>query len=292
MDIGAGAYKASDTGISEFQSPLSLTGYRVQDHLALLQPRLFWQLFTLLACVGVAAARKRLRLVDWLLLLGFTAVYLMSNKNFGYFVFIVFPLAAQGLTDLAHKLKLKLTNATLITTSAASLAVTLAVSTGWWFAMSWFPYSTGTGFSNSVLPVAACEFLNEHNIEGRVINTWDNGGYIHFATHQPVFIYSHGEVMTQDWYTNTPTPNHPPASTRPSKTGNPPSPSSPSATSTPGPNTSTTNATGASSTPTSTTPSSSTPPSRPTSPPCPRPSPAPTTPSSAKNNKSPSSAPP
>jgi hypothetical protein len=48
--------------------------------------------------------------------------------------------------------------------------------------------------------VEACDFLVEHGIEGRVLNTWNQGGYTAWVTERPVFMYSHGEVMGQDFY--------------------------------------------------------------------------------------------
>jgi hypothetical protein len=84
--------------------------------------------------------------------------------------------------------------------AVVALLLVPAVASGWWHEISWSGNRQGTGFDRARLPVDACAFLEDHDIEGRLLNSWNWGGYIAWATGQKVFVYSHGEVMTQDFF--------------------------------------------------------------------------------------------
>ena len=257
-DIQSGSgFKSATTGIAEFTSPFRLGSFSVDGRFALLQPRLLWFVYTGLVVAGVAAGRKTLRLVEWILLGGFFYVFWKANKNFGYFVMATFPMAAGGLDRLwagvaarsfgsggetpdkasagtgakskgkgqgKTKDKAKAAKAAKDTKPLADspalgsgrlapgavggLAVTAGVAvlalplvwTGALFDMAWSADRRGTGFNESVLPVEACRFLEEKEIDGRIWNSWNHGGYVSWATGRKVFVYSHGEVMGQAFY--------------------------------------------------------------------------------------------
>lgn len=198
---GASAYKDPLTGISEFKTPFSLEGYRMQGHLALFQPLLFWQLFTGFAVLGAIAARKQLRTADWILLVGFLYVFYSANKNFGYFTIVAIPPVAKGVGSL---LALGDNDADGSRTgwSVVGLAglIAVLVLTGRWYDLTWSGHRAGAGFNADFLPVEAADFIVDNGLEGRILNTWNDGGYLAWRTGQPVTIYSHGEVMGQDFY--------------------------------------------------------------------------------------------
>lgn len=226
LDIqSGGAFTSPETGIAEFTSPFALGPYISDGRLVLLQPRLWYQLFTLLALAGVVWAWRKGRLVEWLLLLAFLYVFWKANKNFGYFVMASFPFAAGGLDQLLARLGRAVRTKSSSDESvgappgadagrrappaprvgpaaviaACVLFVVLTLS-GWLYDMAWSSTRPGIGFNREALPIDAARFVEQHGIEGRWLNTWKDGGFLAWATDQPVFIYSHGEVMGQQFY--------------------------------------------------------------------------------------------
>lgn len=143
--------------------------------------------------------------MDWILFAGF--IYLMAgaNKNFGFFVMVTLPLVAGGLANLTRLASASMKRTTSAIgwgvgwSATAALCLALAGS-GWLYSAGWTGNRTGFGINELASPVGACAFMNEHNIEGRVLNSWNDGGYIAWATGQPVFIYGRGRVMGPDFY--------------------------------------------------------------------------------------------
>ncbi len=216
-DIQPGsAFTSPETGISEFTSPFSFNEYVVDGRLVLFQPRLYYQLFTVLAVAGLIGNWRRWRPAEMVLFAGFLYVFARANKNFGYFVMAVFPMAATGLDRLGGQLRAALVRKSpkglephgarpwrllwLGACGTVCLVLIPAVWTGWLYDLAWVSHRRGTGFNESLLPVEASEFINRHKIEGRPLNTWNDGGYLSWATRQKVFICSHGEVMGQGFY--------------------------------------------------------------------------------------------
>lgn len=204
-DIQGGAvFKSAVTGTAEFTTPFSLTGFRDAERLILLQPLLWWQLFAGLALAGFAGAWKRTTLAERILFAGFLYLFAIANKNFGYFAMVCFPPAAAGLDRLGRTLARRAAPRAAAAGLTACLLISLALIpftlSGRLYDMAWMPHRPGTGFNADVLPVGACEFINRHRIRGRVLNSWDDGGYIAWATRQPVFIYSRGRVMGREFY--------------------------------------------------------------------------------------------
>jgi hypothetical protein len=217
---GASPFKSVLTGIAEFTTPFGFGAYEVDGRLVLFQPRLAWQLFAALAVLGFAGGWRRLRLPEILLFAAFLYVFAKANKNFGYFVMVAFPLAASGLDMLGRSLCSRLPRerreaattrhmpapapavATVWLLACGALAIVLIAATwsGRLYDLAWMPQRRGSDFNSSILPVEACRFINEHDIEGRVLNSWNDGGYIVWATKLPVFVYSHGEVMGAEFY--------------------------------------------------------------------------------------------
>ncbi len=202
---GDSAYKSTTTGIAEFRSPLRFDDYTVQGHFVLFQALLWRQLLLLLALVGCWWGRARLRAADWLLVAGFTYVFWTANKNFGYFVMAVVPVAAGGLGALGDRLRRTSSDVGARRGTGVGIAIASAVVlalqlTGRWTDLAWAGTRPGSSFNASFLPVEEAAFLVEHEVEGKLLNTWDDGGFLAWRTGLPVAIYSHGEVMGQEFY--------------------------------------------------------------------------------------------
>lgn len=187
-------FKSPVTGIAEFTSPFSLDGFHFDGRLVLLQPRLWWLVYSGLAALGVAGAWRRSRPAELALVAAFAWTFWRANKNFGYFAMASLPLVAAGLDALALRAS-RARAAALGGTAAGALLLAAAAASGRLYDLEWTGNRVGTGFNRDLLPVDACEFMARSGIEGRLLNTWDDGGWIAWATGQPVFVYSNGEVI-------------------------------------------------------------------------------------------------
>jgi hypothetical protein len=199
---GTVGYKDVLTGTSEFLSPFRFQGYMIDGRLVLIQPLLWWQVFTGLSVIGIFKARKSARLAEWILFAGFLFIFYSAQKNFGYFVMAVFPVAVEGLGRMEADLLRK--RWWLISAYGAgilaSLLLTLAAATNWLYDIGWLQAQTGRGYHTAELPVGACRFINHHGINGRIINSWNDGGFIGWTTGQKVFINSEGNTMGLSFY--------------------------------------------------------------------------------------------
>lgn len=200
-------FKSERIGTAEFLSPFGFSGYVADNgRFALFIPYLYWQLYALLVVLGMVFVNRRARLVEWALFLGFFYAFYAANKNFGYFVMATFPMAAMGLDRLAGALSRCLparssfqSHAPLAWTSVLLLCIGLAAS-GWFFHAAWSNDRHGIEFNRRTLPIEAARFISEHDLQGNLLNTWNDGGYLAYATRQPVFIYGRGRVMGPDFY--------------------------------------------------------------------------------------------
>lgn len=205
-DLQSGSvFKSALTGTGEYLSPFRFDRYAPEDGpFVMFHAFLYWQLFTALVLIGAAGCIKRAGLVDWILLAGFLYLFASANKNFGFFVMVALPMTAGGLsraTALAARGKVAGPFAWAVGWSAVGLVCLALAWSGWFYSVAWSSARRGFGLNEVSLPVGACAFINEHNITGRILNTWNDGGYIAWATGQPVFIYGRGRVMGPDFYT-------------------------------------------------------------------------------------------
>ena len=205
---GGQGYKSALSGTAEFLSPFRFQEYIVDGKLVIFQPIFFWQLFSLLAIVSMIAARKKIKFAEWIIFAGFLFIFNQASKNFGYFIMACFPAVADGLeitfAKIADRFNKKKSKFKTLLPHAAVYAVciglTIAAATNWLYYFSWQLADFGTGFSKKGLPVDACDFITDNDIHGRIINCWDDGGYIGWATNSKVFINSEGNTIGLDFY--------------------------------------------------------------------------------------------
>jgi hypothetical protein len=188
-------FSSSEVGIAEYRGLFDLSGFRQGEQLVLFRPQLFALAYAAVAALGAAGALRKLRLSEGLLLAGFAYLAVTAVRNFGFFFLVSFPVVAGGLGELTRRLRPARATAFHATVGALALALAALTWSGRTFAWEWLPHRLGSRFNAAVLPVDLCRFIVEHGIEGRILNSWDDGGYIAFATGQKTFIDGRMEVM-------------------------------------------------------------------------------------------------
>ncbi|MFA7236012.1 MAG: hypothetical protein WC058_04025, partial [Phycisphaeraceae bacterium] len=199
----AGIFKSTQVGTAEFLSPFSFGQYVIDGWFVPFQSRLYWQLTALLVVIGWIGGLRKWSLFDWLVAAGFLYAFSLASKNFGYFIMAVFPMAAAGLDHVGRYLAMRLGGRPTGSDRPAPIWQTMwagglcvliamliaAVASGRLNQASWMVDQPGVGFNTAVLPVNACKFIETHHIEGRLLNSWNDGGYIAWTTGQKVFVY-------------------------------------------------------------------------------------------------------
>jgi hypothetical protein len=211
--LRGGLVTSEQVGTAEFLSPFRLGFYEASGGMVWWQPILFVHLYVVLVVVAAWFGRRRYRLVDWLLLISFGYVFSQALKNHGYFVLATLPAASLGLADLGaslhgtverrigSRISCRLTTAGAASLLALCLVVGLQVLSGYWYARRDSPHRLGHEFNERVLPLRAAEYLATHfDRPRRVLNNWDCGGYLGFATGWPVFIDGRNEIMGERFY--------------------------------------------------------------------------------------------
>lgn len=200
--LSGGLVKSEIVGTAEFLSPFRTAFYSASGRFTLWQPVLFVHLHLALVAVATLLGGKRFRLRDWLLLLAFGWAFAKGMKNHGYFFVATFPAAVAGLEEAARRLRGR--RIPLVASCAAlllALVVSVQVANGYWYGLQRAPHRFGGGVNATVLPVEASAFLRDRVPEPvPLLNQWDGGGWIGFATRWPVFVDGRNEVMGEAFY--------------------------------------------------------------------------------------------
>jgi hypothetical protein len=204
--ILSGGLVTSDlVGTAEFLSPLRTDLYSATGRFVLWQPALFVHAYLALVVVSAVLGWRRWTLRDRLLLIAFGWIFVRAMKNHGYFFIATFPAAVAGLDAASARLRGRVVRwfpgALAAATVAAALVVAVQVGNGYWYGLQRAPHRFGGGLNEAVLPVKAADFLRER-VPGPVplLNQWDGGGWVGFATRWPVFIDGRNEVMGEAFY--------------------------------------------------------------------------------------------
>ncbi len=200
-----GSVFKGDTGITEFASPFDMTSYTANRALVIYQPTLFMQLLAVTAIAAFAAAWKRVTVAERIVFVLFAYVFWRAQKNHGYFALATLPTLAVGYRRLAELARLpRLPAARPLACAALVLAcavVSLQVKTNWFYANTRLPTRFGHRFNGDFLPVGAAQFLNRDDVPaGNMLNMFNEGGFLGFATQRPVFIDGRAELTGPEFF--------------------------------------------------------------------------------------------
>lgn len=189
-------------GIVEFLSPLDTTMYTANRELVIWQAALFMQVYGVVALLGLVLGWRRTSAAERLVFLAFTYVFWRAQKNTGYFVVATLPVAAAGWrAALAGLARPRARPAFAIAVVLASGLLAVQVLSGWYYANQRLAIHVGHRFNEVFLPVRAAEFLNTAGVpDAPLLNTFNDGGYLGFATGRRVFIDGRAELTGAEFY--------------------------------------------------------------------------------------------
>ncbi|TLY33585.1 MAG: hypothetical protein E6K56_00665 [Ignavibacteria bacterium] len=200
------AHRAFAGALAENRSPLELEGYLVNGRFLLLQPLLGFHLFALVSGAAFISSLKKIQLHQFIvfLLLGYVA--LLGAKNIGYFVFAVFPwtigsLQRRGAARAGWARFIpgfspaRFQTVLAVVTIVASLSLIQAIVTNAYYLDNRSNDRFGFRYNEHSLPTQAAEFLRRNELEGRILNQFNLGGFLIGAIPQRVFIDGRNEVM-------------------------------------------------------------------------------------------------
>lgn len=182
--------------IRELQNPFSITDYELSLKNLLTQWH-FFDLFMLLTVVGLIRQFKKVKIHEWLIIIIFFYFAYSATKNIGYFVFAITPIISAGFSGLKINRHAFQTGIAFI---VLSIFFILTIRTNAFYIHYRAMYRFGLGWSDSNLPVKACDFLIKNRLHGNILNQMDLGGYIAFATGQKASIDGRLEVMGEEMF--------------------------------------------------------------------------------------------
>ncbi len=205
--------QSAQSGTAEFLSPFRWEVFTQFGEFVWYQEDVFRMLTFAIVTMLCVAGWRRMRLVDWLLLLAFSYLYFRATKIYGYYFFVTLPMSARCASYLFEQLLKrgkssptrflhKWSEGILFTTLAAAVVVVCVhVFNGYYYSERRSPHQLGHDFNGRVMPVRSCDYINEYLPESiRILNNWDTGGYLGFSTRRKVFIDGRTEILGEDFY--------------------------------------------------------------------------------------------
>lgn len=198
--------------IRELQSPFKITEYALTLKNIFLEWH-FFDLFVLASAISLLLRYKKMQIHEWLITIIFFYFAYSATKNIGYFIFAVTPIIASSfaMRPSGEKQKRKNKHQTIpfsnklagrisIALILITLLLILSIRSNAFYIHYRAIYRFGLDWSNSNLPVKATEFLLKNELNGRILNQLDPGGYLEFFTRQKVSIDGRLEVMGQELF--------------------------------------------------------------------------------------------
>ncbi len=189
--------------LKELQSPWFATPTLLSaPTLYLLLYKLFS--FFLFGLMAVTFHKRKIR--DWLLFAVFFGLSVSAFRNIPLFMITCLPLTAASWMDLEwgwpSKLQESLLSKPFVSwiITVFLLGLCLRVVTGAYYVSDRRTDRFGLGLDFGAQPVKACEFLVQNHLDGRILNQFDDGGWLDWKGPQKTFIDSRLEVFGGKFY--------------------------------------------------------------------------------------------
>jgi tetratricopeptide (TPR) repeat protein len=190
--------------IKELKSFYSLDKFLLKDVL--------FMVFLGLTFLTAILTWKKRKIHEFLLLVVFAYLALVSIRNIALFAVIGMPVLAVSCRDLfatlrdkAALLKKESTRVFLRSAGIALMiimpvALTARIITGYYYYENNEYARAGIGIDNRQLPEKAADFLLQNSVSGRIVNGISLGGWLSWRLPQPVFIDGRLEVIREKLY--------------------------------------------------------------------------------------------
>ncbi len=194
--------------ISEFQSPWTMKTMG-SGSFFLTAPLHWYYLISVLSLLLLILTYRKRRLHEFLLWGAFFYLSATVVRNVPLFVFIAVHLAAVSSKDilqwLASRMKRPLIpiNAERALAAGFSVLVILLaarVMTNAYYLDNNRAVNHGIGLDRYAHPIGAADFINSHNLGGRILNDLNTGSWFIWQVRQPVFIDGRLEVMKENFF--------------------------------------------------------------------------------------------
>lgn len=139
---------------------------------------------------------------EFILLSVFTYLALISIRNIPLFVIVALPIAGSSITLLKETFNRfnKLQPILYFGLIIICVGLIFRLFTNSFYISNNSPYKTGLGIDEQQQPINAAEFLNKHQLKGKILNSLGIGGWLSWSTSQPVFIDGRLEVIKENIY--------------------------------------------------------------------------------------------
>jgi hypothetical protein len=187
--------------VSELASPFqSLSYLRLHQDFSL-HLFLFFFLSAALFIITLLTLKKR-RFPEITLSLVFGLLAFSAIRNIPLFILVTLPYLPPMVRDLFpdrwKNLPNRMTTPLLLT--LLTLALSARVATNAYYMSDRRVDRTGLGLGENCLPVQVVQFLKNRQLNGRLLNSLDCGGWVDWQAPQPSFIDGRSEVMRNDFY--------------------------------------------------------------------------------------------
>ncbi len=118
--------------------------------------------------------RRRLDLVQWLVLVAFVPQALGTQRFLGYLAILVAPFFARDLDAWCATLRGRILNQPAVRVALVVLTMSFLA----FFAMQPPAFRPRVGFVWSEFPVRACDWIESHQVRGKAFNAFGYGGYM------------------------------------------------------------------------------------------------------------------
>jgi tetratricopeptide (TPR) repeat protein len=186
--------------IKEFVSFLRLDSFKAKDILFIC--------FAVVTFAGVLLTLRKRKIHEFILLIVFFYLAIISIRNIPLFVIIALPIAGVSLHELKNKIEQLsfakksgwIKKTVFVIMIALPIIISARVVTNSYYFSNESYYKTGLGIDVYQQPDNATDFIVSKNIKGKIINSIGFGGWLEWKTSQPVFIDGRLEVMKEGLY--------------------------------------------------------------------------------------------